>query len=328
MNGTTLCPHCDTRFKIVETQLEAHQGMVRCGHCLQAFDARPGFIPDQPSPQLELPILNEPAPPHKLADEPPAVLAALDEAAASSITTAPDADAFAHEAINMDDVVSNKSELDAARYGMLDYVEMAAAAQNGMPPGVPLPPETESSQPMTLAEQVAIVQDEDDSEYRPERRTWPWAMAVLLLLLVSIAQAAYFFRVDLAARLPGLKPALVSYCQLLKCTVPLPQNTDLMSIESSNLEADPAHENQIVLNALLRNRAPYSQAFPNLELTLNDTRDNALARRVFRPADYLPPLESETIGLLSQHEISVRLHLETTDLRPTGYRLALLYPQP
>jgi len=34
--------------------------MVRCGHCLQAFNARPGFIPDQPNPQLELSILNEP----------------------------------------------------------------------------------------------------------------------------------------------------------------------------------------------------------------------------------------------------------------------------
>ena len=328
MDGTTLCPHCDTRFKIAEAQLEAHRGMVRCGHCLQAFDARPGFIPDQPSPQLELPILNEPAPLPKLADEPPAVLAALEKAAASSMPPAPDADAFEHEAINMDDVVSNRSEPDAARYGTLDYVEMAAAAQNGMSPDVPLPPETESLQPMTLAEQVAVVQDEDDSEYRPERRTWPWAIAALLLLLVLIAQAAYFFRVDLAARLPGLKPVLVSYCQLLKCTVPLPQSTDLMSIESSNLEADPAHENLIVLNVLLRNRAPYSQAFPNLELTLNDTQDNALARRVFRPADYLPQLESETLGLLPQHEISVRLHLETADLRPTGYRLALLYPRP
>ncbi|MBI1887399.1 MAG: zinc-ribbon domain-containing protein [Nitrosomonadales bacterium] len=328
MDGTTLCPHCDTRFKIAETQLEAHRGMVRCGHCLQAFDARPGFIPDQPSPQLELPILNEPAPPPKLADKPAVAPAALEEAAASSIATAPDADAFAHEAINMDEVASNEGELDAARYGTLDYVEMATAARNEMPPDVPLPPETESSQPMTLAEQVAIVQDEDDSEYRPERRTWPWAIAALLLLLVLIAQAAYFFRVDLAARLPVLKPALVSYCQLLKCTVPLPQNTDLMSIESSNLEADPAHENQIVLNVLLRNRASYAQAFPNLELTLNDTQDNALARRVFRPADYLPPLESETLGLLPQHEISVRLYLETADLRPTGYRLALLYPKP
>lgn len=328
MSGTTLCPHCDTRFKIAEAQLEAHQGMVRCGHCLQAFDARPGFAPDQPSPQLELPILNEPAPLPKLADEPPVALTALDEAAASFIPAVPDADAFAHEAINMNDVASNENELaDTARYGTLDYVEMVTAVQNEMPPDAPLPPETESSQPMTLAEQVAIVQDEDDSESRPKRRAWPWAIAALLLLLVLLAQAAYFFRVDLAARLPGMKPVLVSYCQLLKCTVPLPQNTDLMSIESSDLEADPVYENQIVLNVLLRNRAPYSQAFPNLELTLNDTQDSAMARRVFRPADYLPPIESEEFGLLPHHEISVRLRLDTTDLRPTGYRLALLYPR-
>ena len=299
MSGTTLCPHCDTRFKIAEPQLEAHHGMVRCGHCLQAFDARPGFIPDQPNPQLELPILSEPAPLTELADESPAALTA------------------------------SENELpDTAYNGTLDYVEMAAAAQNEMPPDAPLLPETESLQPMTLAEQVAIVQDEDDSEPRPERRTWPWAIAALLLLLVSIAQAAYFFRVGLAAHLPGLKPALIGYCHLLKCTVPLPQNTDLMSIESSNLEADPTHENQIVLNLLLRNRAPYSQAFPNLELTLNDTQDKPLARRMFRPADYLPPLESEEFGLLPHHEISVRLYLDTADLRPTGYRLALLYPAP
>ena len=326
--GTTLCPHCDTRFKIAETQLESHQGMVRCGHCLQAFDARPGYIPDQPSPQLELPMLDEPALLPEPADEAPVAPSTLDEAAASSMPPVPDADTFTHEAIDMDDVASSGDELpDAACSETLDYVEMAAAAQSEIPLDAPLPPEAESLQPMTLAEQVVIVQDEDDSEPRPERRTWPWAIAALLLLLALVAQAAYFFRTDLAARLPVLKPALISYCQLLQCTVPLPQNADLMSIESSDLEAGPAHENRIILNALLRNRAPYPQAFPNLELTLNDMQDNALARRVFRPADYLPPVESEELGLLPHHEIGISLHLDTADLRPAGYRLALIYPR-
>jgi len=305
MSGTTLCPHCDTRFKIAEAQLEAHQGMVRCGYCLQAFDARPGFTPDQPSPQLELPILDESAPLHELADETPSALAASGESA------------------SFGEPASNETVLsDSAHNEALDYSEMTAAAQNEMPPDAPL-------QPLTLAEQVAIVQDEDegDSESRPKRRTWPWVIAALLLLLVSIAQAAYFFRVDLAARLPGLKPALISYCQLLKCTVPLPQNTDLMSIESSGLEADPEHENQITLNALLRNRAPYPQTFPHLELTLNDTQDKPLARRTFKPEDYLPPLENQQTGLLPNHEISIRLNLDTTDLKPSGYRLALIYPR-
>lgn len=252
MHGTTICPNCNTRFKIAEAQLESHHGMVRCGHCLQTFDARPGFVPDKPHPQLELPMLDTPDSP-SLSDLP--VL-----------------------------------------------------------------------QPMTLAEQVAIVEDEDASTYHSRLRSWPWAMASLLLVLLFLAQSAYFFRIELAARMPDLKPALISYCQILKCTIPLPQKTDLIGIESSDIEADPNHENQINLNALLRNRASFAQAFPNLELTLNDVQDNPLARRVFRPADYLPPSESQAAGLLPGRELAIKLHLDTQELKPMGYRLVLLYP--
>jgi predicted Zn finger-like uncharacterized protein len=267
MSGTTVCPHCGAHFKITKAQLAAHHGMVRCGYCMEPFDTRPDFAPDQLDLQLELPILEEP----------------------------------------------NSSS----------YSKMVVL------------------QPMTLAEQVAIMQDDKDnaihtktgswlwakdgSEFQPKRRTWPWAITSFLLMLVLFAQAAYFFRVDLAARLPILKPALTGYCQILKCTVPLPQHTDLIGIESSDLIADPANENQITLNALLRNRATYTQAFPNLELTLNDSQDKSLARRVFHPAEYLPPQESESAGLSPNHEISIKLHLGTANLKPAGYRLVLFY---
>ena len=251
MSGTTICPHCDTRFKITDAQLEAPHGIVRCGHCLRVFDARPNFVSDQPDRQLKLPILDEPV-----------------------------------EPVSSDIVVL---------------------------------------QPMTLAEQVAVVKDEDDGESPPEKHTGSWTVASLLLLLMLFAQAAYFFRVDIAARFPGLKPALGIYCQMLKCSVPLPQKVELLSIESSGLDADPAHQDQITLNALLRNRASYTQAFPSLELTLNDTQDEPIARRVFHPPDYLPPSEDQATGLLPNHEIDIKLHLGTKDLKPTGYRLVLLY---
>ena len=100
-----------------------------------------------------------------------------------------------------------------------------------------------------------------------------------------------------------------------------------MSIESSDLEGDKTHENQITLNALLRNRATYAQAFPNLELTLNDSQEKPVARRVFLPADYLPPSENEKIGFLPNRELKVKLHLNTADLMPTSYRLFLFYPK-
>lgn len=259
MPGTTLCPLCKTRFKITEAQLESHLGMVRCGHCLQPFDARPGFVPDRPNTQLDLPL-------------PDAELPILDSPVATATSSLP------------------------------------------------------VLQPMTLAEQVAIVEDEGINDHLPERRFLPWAVASLLLALLLFAQSAYYFRVELAAHLPGLKPALIKYCRLLKCTVPLPQKTDLIGIESSELEADPMQENQINLNALLRNRASFAQAFPNLELTLNNGQDKPLARRVFRPSDYLPPSENQAVGLQPNRELAIKLHLDTQDLRPMGYRLVLFYP--
>jgi hypothetical protein len=148
----------------------------------------------------------------------------------------------------------------------------------------------------------------------------------MLLMLVAIGQVAYFFRADLAARVPGMKPVLLSYCALLNCTVSLPQKNDLMSIESSSLEADPDNSTQITLNALLRNRASYPLAFPNLELTLNDRQDKPVARRIIKPADYLPPAETEQAGLQPNRELALKLLLDTSDLSPNGYRLVVFYP--
>jgi len=252
MSGTTVCPHCDARFKISKVQMVAHHGMVRCGHCKEAFDTRPNFIPDQLDLQFDLPVLDEP-------------------------------------------VLSPASQIAVL-------------------------------QPMTLAEQVAIISDEAPDGAHSKPRFWPWAIASFLLLLILLAQAVYFFRVELVAQLPELKPALAGYCRMLKCTIPLPQHTDLISIESSDMEANPANKNQITFNALLRNRAAYAQAFPNLELTLTDSQDQALARRIFMPAEYLPPQEKLSSGFALNHEISIKLPLDTTELKPMGYRLVLIYP--
>jgi len=155
---------------------------------------------------------------------------------------------------------------------------------------------------------------------------WSWVVVTLLLFIVLLAQTIYFFRVELAAHLPGIKFALTSYCKLLNCNIPLPQKIDQLSIESSDLESDPKQASVIALNAILRNRAPYAQTYPNLELTLTNSMDEALARRIFPPAEYLNPSADEKQGLLPNHEIGIKLHLDTADLKPTGYRLFLFYP--
>jgi predicted Zn finger-like uncharacterized protein len=164
------------------------------------------------------------------------------------------------------------------------------------------------------------------AEPAPKQHRWPWITGSMLLLLILFAQILYFFRVEIAARLPGTKPALTAYCSVFKCTIPLPKKPELMSIESSDLDADPAQVNVITLSALLHNRATYALAYPNLELTLTDVQDKIVARRTFTPAEYLKAGEGEKSGLAANREMSLKLPLDTAELRPTGYKLFLFYP--
>ncbi|HEY5993075.1 MAG TPA: zinc-ribbon and DUF3426 domain-containing protein [Gallionellaceae bacterium] len=162
-------------------------------------------------------------------------------------------------------------------------------------------------------------------ETKEPRRTWPWSVASSLLLAVLLAQAVYLFRVELAARLPGLKPALVAACARLHCEVPLPRNIELISIESSNLETDPSQPGIITLSITLRNMASYVQAYPNLELTLTDFNDSPVGRRLLRPGEYLKDAADEKTGLAANRENSIRLAIDASSLKAAGYRLFLAY---
>lgn len=203
----------------------------------------------------------------------------------------------------------------------------AEPAETDLTP-IPNVPELEEAAP-TLAQQVEIIEEltEEIPAPAPRKNRWLDIVAALLLVLTLVAQAAYFYRVELAAHLPGLKPLLTQYCDLLGCSVELPRQADLMSIESSELESDRVQSNLVTLHALLHNRAPYAQAYPHLELTLTDTQDAAIARRVFQPSDYLKAGDEMQKGLASTRELALALHLDTSDLKPAGYRLFLFYPQ-
>lgn len=55
MSMVTTCPHCQTTFRVTAEQLNARQGEVRCGHCLQIFNAFDSLAPE---PQEEPPVSN------------------------------------------------------------------------------------------------------------------------------------------------------------------------------------------------------------------------------------------------------------------------------
>ncbi len=299
---TTQCPQCATQFRVTAEQLDARNGMVRCGRCSQIFNARAQLHGDE-----SLPIPAEHTDEHAAApmhDEP------LPKEGGTEVPAPeqPEASYTPPEFIDLDE----SSELLHAREPGMPSLDDAIAD------------DTEEIKHEFHFDEAAPETSPAESPLKKPLR-WPWLLGAMLLVLTLSAQVLYFYRVDFAARMPGLKPALLQYCSILQCDLPLPKRIDLISIDASDLEASPQQASIIMLSAQLHNRASYTQAYPNIELSLTDMHDKVIARRDFTPTMYLKASENELLGFAPNRETSVKLQLDTLDLKPDGYKLFLYY---
>jgi predicted Zn finger-like uncharacterized protein len=158
------------------------------------------------------------------------------------------------------------------------------------------------------------------------RRTLLWTLLALTLSMVLAVQAAYAFRTEIMLLLPQTHGYYARFCESLGCIIGLPKVSNFLHIEASDLKAvDPSHPNEIQLLLSVRNRAPIELAYPAFELTLTNSMGQAVARRVFLPAEYLPPT-AQAAGLKAGTELPIQLYLDTGALPAAGYRLYLFYP--
>ena len=160
---------------------------------------------------------------------------------------------------------------------------------------------------------------------RPARR-WPWLLGALLLLLILLAQAGYHYRSTITLLFPETKPYAASLCARLGCELPLPRRIEMISIEASDLQADTTNPNVMVLSATVKNRAIFNQQHPMLELTLTDSQDLPVVRRVLAPQDYLGKAVNTQAGFGANAEIAIKVFIEGSQVKATGYRLYLFYP--
>ncbi len=153
-----------------------------------------------------------------------------------------------------------------------------------------------------------------------------WGLINICILVTLVGQAIYLYRAELSVFLPSARPYLEQYCEILNCKIPISQQTGLLSIESSDMQKEAAQQGVATLIVMIRNQATFAQLFPSLELTLTDTKDKALASRIFSPGEYLEKNGHLSDAIEPDKEISVTLKIDSGDLNAAGYRLLLLYP--
>jgi len=354
----TRCPQCATVFRITPEQLRARGGKVRCGSCQGVFNAFDHLQPDPPpaAPPLSLaePLSDEPAraevitveftPAAPVAMTPPVTPPPVAESEITETQDSPSAQSMPQaesmdESVPEPDVAPALADPEDAEEALpRPDIEAAAIPAAEPPEDIAETPE-QSTQAAREAGLVAVRDLSETPSFNrwaagtlagnplagleseaTRRSTWPFTLAALILAGALLAQLGYHFRTELVQRFPSCEALFGA----LDIEVPLPRQADQVSIEASDLQSDNGR-GLLILSATLKNRATGPQAWPALELTLTDSHDAVVARRVLQAPDYLPP-KADAKAFSGQSEIGLRLWIEAKETPAAGYRLYVFYP--
>ena len=329
----TRCPHCQTHFRVTAEQLKIRQGKVRCGACQEVFDALDSLTDEAPvvppSPPAAIVTEVESRRSQDGMIEPLATIVTVESipTAANEVVNLPEQTAGEPETGTEPEPETEPEPGTEPEPEPASEPEPEAVVEAEVQPEAESAsiPEPESSVPAAGAAESTVA----DESWEPvpavpaPPRRWPWISGIVALLIIGAVQLAYIFRTELAVVAPELRPVLAAGCELFGCTLPRPLKPELVGIETSDLAPEG---NGLLLTALLKNRAPFDQDYPHLELTLTDTQDEALVRKVLTPADYLPAGQDAAQGFPARGEVAVKLSLVSDNVPAVGYRLYLFYP--
>ena len=356
MNLATRCPACGTTFKVVQDQLRMSDGWVRCGRCSEIFDGNEHLqsaeaavateVPDKsafdfpdfsgfPSSPPANSAVRESAPESEAVDEQqpeaPVATDAVEKPVPApwlgswpSLELKPGTPAVAPAIAPAPAVAVAVPEVpfDVARASAL----AEPAAQTSTVAAPESSPGGESSGFATL--------DQPEGTFKRWLRRIPGLDRLPLrtigagALVLLGAQMVYQSRDAIAARQPSLQPALTAMCKAAGCALSPLRQIDSITIDGASFARDPGGEGY-QLAFTLRNRAAIPLAMPAVEVTLLDTQEQAVVRRVLLPADFNAP---EVLPANTERSTVLPLAISPAPasapaLAPVaGYGIAAFYP--
>ncbi len=323
MRLVTTCPQCSAAFYVGPEQLAAHRGDVRCGKCEHVFNAldRLAEVADEEIVEAVAPKSSSETResiPEIMPEAEPQVPAAIDD-----IEIIAEHD----EALEVPTTEPQSTSSDAGEVAENEYKTPEITPPEPVQPVFNITDFSVSPSATVLS--PTMMDDAARNKTGLSKKSgiakFLMVFVVLLLILLTLAQTAYYLRSDIAARWPQTRPYLEQACTWLQCEVTLPKKADLIAIDDSDLKEDTERQGLIHLYTTLANKADHSQEFPLLELTLTDADDKPLLRRTFQPGEYLPPGVDIRRGISAQGRIDIRLSMSVEAAAVAGYRLFVTY---
>lgn len=393
----TQCPNCETRFRVTDEQLSVARGKVRCGNCMNIFNAIEHKVvsgkdkagdsqpPSKSSPETEA------TKPGRFDDEEELIFADNPEEdategpyAGSKLTFSDDelSDSFRNfdepeeSGYSNDDLTPEKQNVDESwAEAMLNDDEPAkpAAQPETAKPQRPAPaqPEAkekpepprrkeseseESARPRTdeAAAEPDItnlsVDDDDrvgdpiisrsrkqtapDTLYHDLRRdpvsvgkgsgrlrTTFWTLAVLGLLGALIAQVTWY-QFDRLSAIPQLRPFYEKGCEIAGCELKPLMNVEAIQSRKLVVRTDPENRDQLIVDAVILNRAGFEQPFPAIALTFSNLNGDVVAQSTFTPEEYLAGEATELASMPKETPVRIAIRIRDPGRDAVNYNLS------
>ncbi|RON35080.1 DUF3426 domain-containing protein [Pseudomonas brassicacearum] len=396
----TQCPHCQTSFRVNHAQLSVARGVVRCGSCLQVFNAAKQLLEQRAGKDAITPVtpaIVEPPEPRAISQKQWTAaeldldsldldeeLARLEQREIQPTTEfgrqrednlSASRDTVEHEEATWPDSLFSESaadraqiaeadlpelELDPSKYSRTEpslSLEPVELDDESLPPQLRLhdpldipmhhkrlsatddidddlpsiEPVRKKREPAVRAEALQDLTD-DPLQLDWQKRRSPWGRRFFWLLLILLGVAALAgqyiaYHFDELARQDQYRPWFQQLCPQIGCTVP--SKVDIAKIKSSNLvvRSHPDFSGALVVDAIIYNRAPFSQPFPLLELRFADLNGHLIASRRFKPGEYLNGDLEGMADMPPQTPIHIALDILDPGSKAVNYSLSFHSPE-
>ena len=347
----TGCPACGTLFKVVPDQLKISDGWVRCGHCSEVFDAAAHMRQlvdaeeEQDAPDAsftmtaplttDLPrptsapapaVLPFPTPAPRTAAPPPvSVLPSFypDDAIEVREVDSPSqlgGDSIAGPTLLRRPDMGHQPPVDSVRAGL----ESSRARIEMLDDE-----DSDGDGPRSIydpsLDKVTFVRAARRKAFWRRRGVRLTLLLVALLLCAALGvQVVVQERDRLAALHPQWRPVLQGVCDVAGCKVGPHRRIESVVIDSSGFTR--LRPDAYRLSVTLKNLAAQPVAMPSLELTLTDSQDQPLLRKVVQARELGAAPESLAPSADWSASATIALNGAADAGRVAGYRLLAFYP--
>jgi predicted Zn finger-like uncharacterized protein len=282
----TQCPHCDTRFRVTENQVNIADGFVRCSVCKEVFNAFE--VAEQHDRQPSL----------------------LSQKNSKNETFAPEFDNDTPKSTSTEQSSENSNDIENLQeIEAVDFNKTSATDDSRKDAFNFFDEEANESLSHVVPEQY---KDSYSSNSSTLASSLLWGTGVLFLAATLLIEYTWFNR-DQLNQIPQMQVWADKLCQRFECKNITLHNPKKIELIARNVYSHPNEKNALIVNITMKNNANFAQPYPIMQISFSDVRGGNVAARRFLPAEYLPAEIQQSDLQLLEPDTNMTFTMEIQD---------------